>query len=165
VKEIELTKNKTVLVDDSDFEWLNRFKWFAQTSKNTYYAARSMRVNGKCKTILMHRVILGLDFGDKREGDHRNVNSLDCQRHNLRICTHAQNRRSKIKLKGQYSSKYKGVSLDKQHNKWFASIMFNYKYYFLGRFKSEEKAARKYDEKALELHGEFAMTNKMLGLL
>jgi len=41
VKEIKLTQGKVALVDDEDFEYLNRFKWYADTNRmHTSYAAR-----------------------------------------------------------------------------------------------------------------------------
>ena len=63
------------------------------------------------------------------------------------------------------SSKYKGVNQDKLNNKWRAQIMVNGAHETIGRFIKEIDAARAYDEAALKYFGEFAKTNKMLGLL
>jgi hypothetical protein len=34
MKTIPLTQGKFAIVDDSDFEWLNQWKWYVQKSKN-----------------------------------------------------------------------------------------------------------------------------------
>jgi len=50
-------------VDDEDYEFLNQFSWSVQISKRTQYAIRAIYPNGKsggCKSIYMHRFILGL---------------------------------------------------------------------------------------------------------
>ena len=57
------------------------------------------------------------------------------------------------------SSKYKGVTWHKMGKKWVAAIQLNRKQYHLGHFSNEIDAARAYDEKAKELHGEFAYLN------
>ena len=46
-----------------------------------------------------------------------------------------------------------------------AQIMVNRKCIYLGSFKTERDAAQAYDKKAEEAWGEFALTNKKLGLL
>lgn len=57
------------------------------------------------------------------------------------------------------TSGFKGVSLDKGRSKWAAEITHNRRHIHLGRFTSPEDAARAYDRKARELHGEFACLN------
>ncbi len=57
------------------------------------------------------------------------------------------------------TSPYKGVSLDKRSNRWVSSIGHNYKRIYLENFDLPEDAARAYDVKAKELHGEFAYQN------
>src|SRR5260370_16933622 len=122
MKEIALTKGKSTFVDDEDFVELCRYKWCARKDYRTsnWYAARGE--NGKM--VQMHRQILGLTFGDRQEGDHRDGDGLNNQRYNLRICSRLQNGRNlRVQTRVKYS-KFKGVSL-KQHLKkpWVAHIM------------------------------------------
>ena len=149
--------NTFALVDDADFDWLNQYKWHVCCVS---YAKRSVvDVNtGKRHEVFMHRLILGLKYHDKRQGDHKNHNGFDNQRQNLRICTRSQNLQNSLKTR-RASSKYKGVDWYKRSKKWRAKIMLNYKGYFLGCFIDEIEAAKAYDRKALELFGEFAYLN------
>jgi hypothetical protein len=57
------------------------------------------------------------------------------------------------------ASRYKGVYWFRGTRKWVASIRRNKKTYHIGYFKNEIDAARAYDERAMELHGEFACLN------
>jgi len=159
MKKIPLTQNKVALVDDADYERLNKHKWYALKVGNTFYAARmSSRVGGKQSLILMHREILGLKFGDTRQGDHRNHNGLANWRDNLRTCTNTQNHYNKRPQIG-CSSEYKGVSWHKPSNKWQSRIGVDGKYKHLGLFTSEIEAAKVYDKAARNLHEQFAYTN------
>ena len=73
--------------------------------------------------------------------------------------SHAWQRRPQNKprsvVQGQ---KYKGVSVR-------AHISVDGKLIFLGVFATAEEAAKAYDEAAIRLHGEAAVTNKSLGLI
>jgi hypothetical protein len=54
-------------------------------------------------------------------------------------------------------SKYKGVSWNCRRNKWVAQISRNIRSCIFCRyFDDEREAARAYDEKAVDLFGEFA---------
>jgi len=151
-KPIPLTQGKFAIVDASDYEELNQYKWHATKSGHTYYA---MRRKGR-KLIRMHRQILNAPRG--LVCDHINHNGLDNRKRNLRLCTQGQNCRNKSARKG-CSSKYIGVSFDKQTKRFSAKICVNFKKIWIGRFKSEIEAARARDKKAIELHGEFASLN------
>lgn len=59
------------------------------------------------------------------------------------------------------SSKYKGVHWRKDINKWVARISHRNKRIHLGCFDDEREAAKAYNEKALELWGEFARLNEI----
>ena len=57
MKKIKLTKGKYALVDDADFKFLNRWKWFYSWNG---YAKRNSLVNEnkkKHKWVWMHRVV------------------------------------------------------------------------------------------------------------
>ena len=50
---------KKAIVDDSDYENLSSYKWYAKEGYNgVWYAARTSRITGKTKTVRMHREIL-----------------------------------------------------------------------------------------------------------
>lgn len=93
-----------------------------------------------------------------KEIDHIDRNRSNSKIENLREATHQQNCMNKKSAKNS-SSIYKGVTWDKQHQKWRTQIVFNNKHYNLGRFINEKDAAITYNEKAIELFGEFANLN------
>lgn len=153
MKKIPLTKGKFALVDDADFEWLNQWKWYAQKRNNGDTAARR---HGR-KIIAMHRFILGIT-DPKIVVDHKDHNILNNQRYNIRGATISQNN-ANIRSHKDSTSKYLGVCL--LGKKWFASAQKNRKIYRLGYFDSEIEAAKAYNDKAVELHGEFANLNRV----
>ena len=59
------------------------------------------------------------------------------------------------------SSRYKGVSWHKGAKKWHSQIVKNGISIYLGLFTNELKAALAYNEKAVELFGDFAYLNKV----
>jgi hypothetical protein len=159
VRAITLTKGQVALVDDSDYEWLSQHKWFAKwnTGTRSYYAARSSpRENGKQYTIRMHREILGLERGDKREGDHKEPrDTLNNQRSNLRMAKHDQNGCNRGSNRNNTSG-FKGVSWYPKYGKWLARINISGKRIFLGYFDTAEEAHETYRIAAEKYHGEFA---------
>lgn len=83
-------------------------------------------------------------------------NDLGYSPENCRWVTHAQNQYNKKSYK---KDKYKGVF--KFENKYVASIVKDRKKHHIGLFKTEEEAAIAYNEKAIELFGEFAYLNEI----
>lgn len=157
MKEIKLTQGLATLVDDEDFEELNKRKWYALKDNNTFYAVRAEPwKDGKREKTKMHRLILGAV--DNEKVDHIDGNGLNNQKENIRICTTSQNAFN-TKSKTNSTSKYKGVSYSKQLNKWKVTITIKDKSVHLGYFDSEEVAALTYDKKAKAVHGEFVRLN------
>ncbi len=62
-------------------------------------------------------------------------------------------------------SGFKGITWHEFSQSWHAKIKKDYITYSLKYYKNPIDAAKAYDEAALELFGEFARTNKMMGLL
>lgn len=89
-RKIRLTRGMEAIVDDADFKELNKHKWYALSCNGLFYAARGIWKSGKCKTELMHRRVLGLHPGEA-EVDHKNHNTLDNRRCNLRPVTRSEN--------------------------------------------------------------------------
>ncbi len=125
------------IVDDDLWSEFSQYNWY---KKESGYAARGRRKSdGPGKSVIyMHRLVLGLDSSDLRQGDHINHNRLDNRRGNLRPVTNAQNAQN-TKSRGG-SSKYRGVSLTKD-GKWNASGTLRYHTYHIGNFDKEELAA------------------------
>ena len=96
--------------------------------------------------------------------DHHNNNRADNAITNLRESTRTQNNRNGPK-RCTNKSGYKGVFFHKQIGKWGATITCNKKQLNLGWFTNPVDAAITYDLAAIKLHGQFAKTNKELGLI
>lgn len=157
MKTITLTQGQVALVDDADFKWLSRWKWYtwqSPTRPGLFYAVRQARCrNGTQRTVRMHSVISGL-----RITDHRDNNGLNNQRRNLRPTTRATNKQNGIKRR-KMTSQYKGVCWIQSHACWHAQIKRTGRTQHLGFYQDEIKAAQAYDAAARRYFGEFARTN------
>lgn len=136
------------LIDPENLELVSRYKWNLHSRG---YAATTI----KGKTILMHRLIMGVD-DPKIEVDHQFHNKLDNRKANLRPCTPAENRRNSRKLK-KGTSKLKGVYKDGKY--WHVQIKVGSRIINKGRFRSEKTAGKVYDCSARLVFKEFAFLN------
>lgn len=161
-KLISLSNGKAyAIVDAEDFEYLNQWKWKlnkGRAMRNQHIGTRGNWRDGKRidKAVLMHRVIMGEP--KDMDVDHKNHNTLDDRKTNLRICTHAENTANSVMQK-RNTSGYKGVYFDKRRVKWYSQIRFMGKSYTLGLFESPVEAAKEYDHVAKQLYGEYANPN------
>lgn len=150
--EILTRKGQIILVDDCDYEWLNAMSWAVSSSG---YAIRSERVDGRPQSVLMHRRILGLQAGDRRDVDHINGNRLDNRRANLRACTRSQNLCNARGIGGACG--LKGVSWHSSSRKWRARMTVRKGVSrHLGVFETPELAYEFYSLAIDMIHGEFA---------
>lgn len=154
MKEIKLTQNKTALVDNSDFEELNKFKWMAEKSGDKFYANRHYKKEeGKKGKVRMHVFIMKTPKG--MDTDHKDNNGLNNQRKNLRVCTHSENLLNSGKQKNNTSG-FKGVYWCKREGKWLAQIRINKKQTYLGQFNSKLEAFEEFSKACIKHHGEFS---------
>jgi hypothetical protein len=158
MKLIPLTQGQFAKVDDEDFTRFQVFKWHAAWRKHTkdFCAARNSPrdKNGNQKTILLHREVVGVT-DSKIMVDHKNHNSLDCQRNNLRACTNAQNVQNRSGLSSNNTSGFRGVYWNASRGKWWSKIVVCRKSIFLGRFSIKEEAVIAYAAANKKFFGEF----------
>lgn len=152
---IPLSNGGETLIDDADYESLCRHKWHwievdKEPRRRRYASRMTLLPTGKWKRLLMHRVILCAPQGVKV--DHRNRDSLDNQRGNLRLATNSQNAANSVHRPNR--SGYRGVYL-MQGRYWYVWIGGAY----VGSFPDAESAARAYDDAARARYGEFARVN------
>src|SRR5882762_4759564 len=107
---IPLTQGQNAIVDAADYEWLSKWHWYAHWCPTThsFYAGTNIPVDGGYWTVKMHRLILQLARGDRREGDHKNGDTLDYRRNNLRIAEHRQNCENRRRPHPRNTSGFKG---------------------------------------------------------
>lgn len=150
---IALGDGQIALCDLGDFGKVRGLPW----RSNGRYAVAD--VAGK--HLLMHRVILGLTDGEI--GDHIDANGFDNRRANIRKCTPGQNVMNRRKLIVK-TSRFKGVYRVPDKRKWAAKIVVEGVTEHIGMFDTQIEAAKAYDRIAPLRHGQFAKTNKQLGL-
>lgn len=124
------------LVDAADAPMVNQWRW---SLHKRGYAVRHQMIDGVQRAILLHRQILGLEYGDRNDGDHKNRDRLDCRRENLRPTPRHGNRQNVPSRGG--ASAYRGVSWDKQRGRWTAYAHVAGKKHNFGYFEVETDAA------------------------
>lgn len=158
--------NKYAIVDYGDFAKLLKYTWWGDYSYGSYRVIRFIGKDRGHTALQIHRQIMKGELNYKLQTsnsklvvDHINRNSLDNRRANLRVATHLQNARNRVKINKKCSSIYKGVCWSKHHKKWAAQINVRRKSIHLGYFKDELDGAKCYDEAAKKYHDEFACLN------
>lgn len=155
MKKIKLTKGYDAIVDDDEYDRLNKLKWYAHKTGNKVYAKRG----GGKSVISMHRLVINLT-DPSLFVDHIDGNGLNNQKSNLRPATQSQNQANRGKSKNKYMGVYLTYSSKSESSyRWRAQCTKDCKKYMSPLFKTEKEAALWYNQKATELHGEFAKLN------
>ena len=144
-------------IDTEVYDLIKGHRWSAYKAiaGKTYYAKTAIRKpDGQQTTIYIQHFVLP----DAKEIDHKDGNGLNNRKENLRSATHSQNMMNRKKINNT-TSRFIGVHWREDVKKFRAYISINKKRVDLGHFKDEVEAAKRYDEKAKELHGEFAQLN------
>jgi len=153
MKEINLTRGKTAIVSDHQYERVSKHKWSAVYSRGKWYA--QCRINGKL--VKLHRFLMNVT-DSKIEIDHKNSDGLDCRDENMRTCTHAINVRNQA-VRHDNAIGLKGVHWMSRNKKYRARIQIDGVRISLGLFANPVDAASAYDEAAKKYFGEYARTN------
>ncbi|MBN1795600.1 MAG: HNH endonuclease [Sedimentisphaerales bacterium] len=161
--------NVYAIVDPDDYDYLIQFKWRYKPAPYSAYASRTVYYNKTKQNEYMHRVIMASALKEYAEKygvpasdlmvDHKNRNTMDNRKVNLRIATARQNVWNSIRGKNAGKSKYKGVRWVKSFNKWQVILYIQGRRKSFGFFEDEEAAARAYDSAAKKHRGDFAYLN------
>jgi hypothetical protein len=163
-RKIDLGEGAYTIVDPDVYYQKCHYKWFLTGNGINVYPLRE-KVIGPKKTIRssLHREIIKPIKG--KLIDHRDNNTLNNLRSNLRQATLSQNAMNRPKTKSKTSSKYRGVSWKISHLKWLVRIEWQHNGRYIrktiGYFDKDKEidAARAYDVAALKYHKEFANLN------
>jgi hypothetical protein len=156
-RRIYLGEGEWAILDQQDYYRLCNFKWHVNGTNGKFYAVRQIKVDNKhTKRMYLHREIMNAPKGFVV--DHKDGNSFDNRRVNLRLATRSQNSCNKRK-RANTSSQFIGIYWDKAKRKWVARIKYQGKSRMIGNFVDEIEAAKAYDEAAKKYHREFARLN------
>ena len=136
---IQLTKGQVAIVDNDDYEYLSKRKWYAQWNPhtNSFYARTTAHKNGKQTHHYMHRVIMNTPR--HLDCDHKNHNTWDNRRRNIQNVTKLKNCEN-LRLQSKY-----GVGIVKRaewrlKKPYRVEIKINKKRFDLGHFTTVEEA-------------------------
>lgn len=147
-----------VRLDEQDVRLYLEFNWFLTGTKGCQY----LTANIGGKKVKLHRAIAErADINVSGDIDHINGDTLDNRRANLRSATVSQNL-ANSKTYRNNTSGFKGVCKGKAGT-WKARLSVGGKRYESSHHTALE-AAIAYDRLALKHYGEFARTNKSIGL-
>jgi hypothetical protein len=149
---------KTILVDDEDFDLIKGLNVLININ-NKDMPYRNVPPKG---VQYLHRMVMKCNPDDFIH--HKNNDYLDIRKSNLVVCTKREALCNK-RIANNNTSGFKGVSWNIQRLAFQAKITSEGRQMHLGYFAAKEDAAMAYDAAAIKYFGEFARTNKMLGLL
>lgn len=145
VLKIATKKGDVFLADAEDYEILCGYSWCL--SKTGYAVA-----NNGAAVVKMHRVIMGIDEPNIVV-DHKNGDTFDNRKSNLRICTMKEN--SKNQRGNSKSGLPVGVRKTKS-GKYVVRIMVDRKQIHIGTFNTVEDAKSAREKAELKYCGDFA---------
>lgn len=168
IAKIELNRTKGenfwVTIDLEDLERVLSFPytWYAKYSATIgkYYAATSeyRPEIQKARTVLLHQFIMGVEDSTREVNvDHKNHDTLDDRKENLRVTNVTENCMNR-KLSKANKSGYRNVSWSKNENAWIVQLQVDGKNTVLGTFSKDQlEEAGKFAKKMREkYYGEFA---------
>jgi len=125
----------------------------ALAEKPNGYLQVTLNQSGKKINKMVSRLVAETylpDYNADLEVDHINGVKTDNRPENLRMFSCSDNHRAFRVKSPNASSRYRGVTWDKERSTWMASIRLNGVSKFLGRFKTEREAAGVFNRAAVE---------------
>ena len=148
------SNGKSFIFENNDYDLIKPYTWSVNSIRG------QIRSYSTGKFVTVHRLIM--DAKPRQQVDHINRDKFDNRRSNLRFATHQQNQCNKG-LMSNNSTGYKGTCYDKRSNRIMAYINYKNVRTYLGYFPPTDhglkQAAKAYNQKAIELFGEYAFLN------
>lgn len=153
MKRVKLTCGKYALIDDEDFDRIEKHSWHLVKIGSVFYAATGIWNGSNMTTYYLHRFIMNTP--KRLVTDHIDGNGLNNQKSNLRVCTSSQNHMN-TGLQKNNTSGYRGVMWYKRDKKWLAVIKIDKKLINLGKYKEKSKAIEIRSKAEKKYYKEFA---------
>jgi HNH endonuclease len=154
---LQETERIETTVDLTNLEQIIKYRWHAAWSGHAYYVVT--KTGTKKKSVKLHDILMPPISG--KTVDHKDGNSLNNCYSNLRLATRSEQSANTHRIP---TSGFKGVRKNGK-NGWAAYTNKDGKYIHIGTYSTREEAAEAYDVVVTKLFGEFARTNRMMGLL
>ena len=141
-------KSLSRTITKGNITYVTKDKILKQSVDSVGYPYVNLSDYKKQKTFRIHQLVAVAFLNhtpDKHKGlviDHIDGNKLNNMTTNLQLITNKKNTSKDRKNK---TSKYTGVSLNKQSNKWLAQFRENGSVKYLGTFETEEEARDAYN--------------------
>ena len=148
VNEYGNVKSLSRTITKGNITYVTKDRILKQSVDSVGYPYVNLSDYKKQKTFRVHQLVAVAFLNhtpDKHKGlviDHIDGNKLNNMTTNLQLITNKKNTSKDRKNK---TSKYTGVSLHKQSNKWLAQFKENGRVKYLGIFKTEEEARDTYN--------------------
>jgi len=160
MKRIRLKAGGYAIVDDEDYAVLSRLSWHSDPTTKSIYHCYQGKDDKTSRSMSMDYLLLPKTKSKDFRLVHINGDNLDYRKDNLEYWRTGDKLHNNKKAENK-TSIYKGVYCDYKFYRWRAYITYEYKRIWIGSFKTEEEAAKAYNEKAKELYGELAYQNKI----
>ncbi len=127
MKIITLTQGYNTEIDDIDYNYLIQWLWYVQVNPKSklLYAMRDIHINKNLHIYMHHEILkrMKLIIPKGYVGDHKDRNSLNNQRENLRIVTKSEDLHNRS-IYSNNTTGIKGVS-PALYKPWVAQLTVN----------------------------------------
>lgn len=140
---VTLVGGEKTQVDVTDLARMTGLRWSASRRplRNLTYAVCLVRQpNGGLTTVYLHRLLVDAPRG--KDVDHRNHDTLDNRRRNLRVVTHAENMQNLRGARRDSQSGVRGVSWSAAKCKYLVRVTINGTARRFGEYRTLEEAER-----------------------
>lgn len=141
--------NREFYFDLEDYDKIKNYCWRECVDQTNYHYLVARERGEKNKMIKMTSIVVGKYY------DHKNHNTFDNRKENLRHATPSENARNKS-LQKNNTSGVTGVSYDKSCGKWRAYIREDNKVKYVGYCTDKENAIESRLLSEVQCYGDFA---------